>query len=82
MITTMSHSKIDEKDLMPFKFSEYVIGGVFYRKEEDGSFSRCRITEFELKVEGRKRELRLETEELSKAGRLFRRINKPFMGFE
>lgn len=73
---------IDVKDLMKFTASELKVGGVFYIKNDDGTFSRCRIDEGDLKDGKRKAFLSSETARFSKEGRLFRRINKPWKGFE
>jgi hypothetical protein len=75
-----SNSMIDPKDLRPMKATELQIGGVFYLKCEDG-FHTCRIFKEELKSEIRRQELKKLTEQYSKEGRLFVRINKPFQSF-
>ncbi len=68
------------KDLQPFKVSELVIDGRFYIKQADGTFEACVVYQWELD-QMQKRcmwkidVLRLELQQLSKEGRLFR-MNK------
>lgn len=72
---------INEKDLMPVKLEELVPGYIFYRKEPDGSFVRCKIEPEELKDFGRRTDLLYWTKKYFKEGRLFRRINAPGKSF-
>jgi len=72
---------IDATDLRPFKFSELKIGGTFYLKNDDGSFSMCSISEVEIKDPMRAAILKFETEKFEKEGRLFVRINRPWKAF-
>lgn len=76
------HSKIDPKDLRPMKASEFKIGGYFYRKNDDGTFSVCCITEYELSNPASAQFLRLKTQQLSKEQKLFVRISNPWKPFE
>ena len=72
---------IDEKDLIQFKASELQFGGIFYRKDPDG-FHRCCIDHMEIKNPVVANYLRALTKKFSEEGRLYRRINKPWKGFE
>lgn len=72
-----------KKDLRVLTAEEtFVIGGHFYRKEEDGSFSHCQICEGDLVDPDRAHLLRLFTEKFIKEKRLFVRRNSPWASFE
>lgn len=71
---------IDAKDLRPIKAAELQVGGVFYRKDEDG-FHTCIISEEELKSQMRRAYLKKLTEQYSRESRLFVRLNAPFKSF-
>lgn len=83
---------IDSKDLQQFKASE--LGGekynelvksphgiIFYVQDEKDKtkFYTCAITEYELKWHPTS--VKEKTKMLSRQGRLFRRINKPWQSF-
>jgi hypothetical protein len=70
---------IDPKDLRELKTSEMQVGGVFYLKNDNGSFSMCQITESDLKRDGKR--IRELTIKYAKENRLFVRINRPFQSF-
>lgn len=70
---------IDPKDLRELKTSEMRVGGIFYLKEPDGSFSMCQITEMDLKRDGKR--VKDMTIKYAKENRLFVRINRPFESF-
>lgn len=72
---------IDVTDLRPFKFSELKLDGVFYLKNDDGSFSMCVIYESEIKDPVKAAMLRFLTQKYCEQGRLFVRINKPWKSF-
>jgi hypothetical protein len=73
---------MDKTDLQPFKASDLKIGGYFYLKKLDDTFSVCRITNEDLEKEYMKVYLRKVTQEMSKSGRLFVRISDPWKSFE
>jgi len=74
----MHHSNIDPKDLRPFKPEELQIGGTFYLKNPDGSFSTCKIFKDELK---HRVDNLILTLQYAKEGRVFIRYNKPWKSF-
>ena len=74
-------SKKQLKNLRTIKASELVIGGVFYKQESDGSFSRCCIDELDVKSI-RAPYLRTMTKEFADKGLLFVRIDAPWVAFE
>lgn len=73
---------MDTTDLRPFRAAELKIGGYFYLKNDDGTFSTCVINNTDLKFECVKDHLRSITQEMSKSGRLFVRISDPWKSFE
>lgn len=75
---------IDPKDLRQLSVSDFnskSIGGVFYKKESNGSFSHCRIFKEEL-IGMRGEILKYETTKLAEQGLLYTRINRPWKAFE
>lgn len=72
---------IDATDLRPFKFSELQLGGTFYLRNDNGTFSRCVIYESDVKDPMIAAILKFETEKFEKEGRLFVRINRPWKSF-
>ncbi len=72
---------IDATDLRPFKFNELKLGGTFYLKNADGTFSNCVIYESDVKDPMRAAILKYETEKFEREGRLFVRINRPWKAF-
>ena len=72
---------IDATDLRQFKLNELKLGGIFYLKNSDGSFSTCVIYESEVKDPMKAAILKFETEKFEKEGRLFVRINRPWKAF-
>lgn len=70
---------IDPKDLRELKTSELQIGGVFYLKNDDGTFNMCQINESDLKRDGKR--IKELTMKYAKDKRLFVRINAPFKSF-
>lgn len=69
---------INPKDLLPAPKTEFRIGGIFYRKEQDGSFSMCCIYPSELENETRGRELRALTQRYLEEGILYINRNAPW----
>ena len=63
------------KDLRPLKEYELKANIVFYKKELDGTFSTVKLSELEFKRYGKL------TARLLRDGKLFTRLNKPFMAF-
>jgi len=68
-------TKDNIKDLMLVNPGELKAGHTFYRKEEDGSFAHCKLSEFEFAY------LKPMTEQFIKEKRLYRRKNRPFGNF-
>lgn len=72
---------IDPKDLRPVTAKEIPLGGTFYRKELDGTFSRCVFYKEDFTDPTQAAIIKYHTEEYSKAGRLFVNRNNPFKSF-
>lgn len=78
----MSIKKIDPKELIQIKEEDvFQADPYFYKKEHDGTFSMCHITEKELEDDHWRNYVNALTIEYLKKGLLYRRINKPFQNF-
>lgn len=64
-------TKEQEKDLILVQAGDVKPGYTFYRKEPDGSFANCKLSEFEFHY------LKPLTEQFMKEKRLFKRRNRP-----
>ena len=71
---------IDPKDLIPVTITEMKLGGIFYRKEPNGAYSTCQLTEADLKRDGER--VRQATVRYAKEGMLFIRKDRPWEAFE
>lgn len=71
-------TKEQAKDLRPLKVGEMVLDGTFYKKENNGSFSRCSISKKEWEA---KPLLRTIIFTALKEGILFIRLGKPWASF-
>lgn len=72
---------IDAKDLRPMTPQELILGGVFYLKNGDGTYSTCQIFKEETKNKARAAQLRTLTKQYCKEGRLFVRLSAPSKSF-
>lgn len=70
---------IDPVDLKPFSADKLKIGGTFYLKNPDGSFSTCKITEDDMKHHPIM--MKVMTERYAKEKRLYVRYNRPWGDF-
>lgn len=69
----------EAKDLRPIKAEELVAGGIFYKKNPDGSYSTCCFHAEEMKKNGNW--ILSMTKKYVKEGLLFVRINQPWKSF-